>query len=106
MMPATEQKLIGVFYFERTENGNLIGEFSNNKSDKIMAESAMKETPSESLDGVYKSAWFDDDFGGADLTITKKRNKFILSWTTPEKKIYSGEGFLTNNKLIGWYEML
>ena len=105
-MPTTQEKLIGVFYFERTENGNLIGEFSNNKSDKIMAESAMKETPSESLDGVYKSTWFDDDFCDADLTISNTGKKFELRWKVKGNEIYRGEGFLTKNKLIGWYEML
>ena len=94
----------GSFYFDKTVNGNLIGEFSNNGSDSIMTESATAKSNGSNFEGGYISTWFDIDLTMADLTITKKGKKYLLEWTNTGKEDFTGEGFLSGDKLIGFYK--
>ena len=94
---------IGSFYFDKTVNGNLIGEFSNNETDFIMTESAMTKINKPTFEGTYTSTWYDVDLNKATLEITKIGCKYKLDWTEPGKQGYEGEGFLTGDKLIGFY---
>jgi len=48
-----KKRFSGRFWFKRTVNGNLIGEFSNNVSESISTESADLITTPESFVGVY-----------------------------------------------------
>lgn len=94
----------GSFYFDRTVNGNLIGEFSNNETEFIMTESAITKTINSTFEGLYTSTWYDDEQQKATLEITKIGFKYKLNWTEPGKQEYEGEGFLTADKLVGFYK--
>lgn len=94
----------GSFYFEKTVNGNLIGEFSNNSDDTIMTESANKVNPDGKFEGTYISTWFDIDLTKADLEIKPNGHKYILTWTGTGGQEYKGEGFLAGDRLIGYYK--
>ncbi len=109
----------GRFYFTKTDNGNLIGEFSHNQCATIFTETAQlidsTGTPGE-YPGTYHSAWLDDDGGNntaailAELTITPtgpNDPRFDLNWRViaPERQeLYTGQAMLANGMLIGDYE--
>jgi hypothetical protein len=104
--------LIGRFWFDRTSNGNLIGEFSNNISKRISTESAdLVKGGSTDFIGDYLSTWQEDDAACfANLKVSYKSgtgNKiFTLEWKEDGKLIFEGEGKLYNNTLIGDYRGL
>jgi hypothetical protein len=107
-------EIIGRFYFRRTSNGNLIGEFSNNKS----GVGGLPQTSTESCDlrgsdtgdylGEYYSTWQEQGKPQfADLKISHKNGTtrlFSLEWTRSGKPIFKGEGMLCDNVLIGDYQ--
>jgi hypothetical protein len=103
-------KLIGHFYFKITDNGNLIGEFSNNQTDSIYTESAdsintIKKDKNNYI-GEYCSTWREGEHSHfANLKISHGSNEriFILEWTS-EKDNYKGKGMLCDNILIGDYQ--
>jgi hypothetical protein len=69
-------EIIGRFYFKKTSNGNLIGEWSNNKSDEKQRTSTescdLKKGEDKSYIGLYRSTWQEDGTAHfADLTISK-----------------------------------
>lgn len=104
-------KLIGRFYFKKTSNGNLIGEFSSNMDSKIYTESADKKRKSNSSSflGKYLSTWLNyNDPIIADLDISykyiRKSTVYKLKWKIiGDNIIYQGEGMLCDDILIGDY---
>jgi hypothetical protein len=104
--------LIGRFYFKKTRNGNLIGEFSNNLSGNIIStESADFIEKVEGADGdyfgKYHSTWQENGksyFANLEITPKVGNNKlFTLNWTR-NGKIFVGEGMLCDDILIGDYK--
>jgi hypothetical protein len=104
--------LIGRFYFKKTSNGNLIGEFSNNqKNSRISTESSdlvKSENANRNYIGTYNSTWQENGKPlFADLTISPKignNELFTLSWSRNGKPIFKGEGMLCDDILIGDYQ--
>ena len=102
-------ELIGRFYLKKTNNGNLLGEFSNNESNKIFSESADSVDESCCFIGDYNSTWQEDGlYHFAKLTIAfrPETNKkiFTLKWVEGSKT-FIGEGMLCDNILIGDYRV-
>lgn len=103
--------LIGRFYFKKTHNGNLIGEFSNNIIDFISSESADAHNDNDSNDfiGIYNTTWQQDHQPFfAKLTISYRQNTsqriYTLEWLDKSGNlIFLGEGFVFENSLIGDY---
>ncbi len=103
--------LMGRFYFKKTHNGNLIGEFSNNRITIISSESADSHSENDSDDfiGTYKTTWQQDgEPFFAKLTISYRNNTlqriYKLEWTDRNVNlIFVGEGFVFENNLIGDY---
>jgi hypothetical protein len=112
-----QQQLHGRFFFKKTDNGNLIGEFSNNLDPRIYSESADLIKGCEEKDkgcvycryhGTYSSTWQENGSPFfADLTISKNtRNDklFSLKWIVKNgSKDYTAEGMLCDGILIGDY---
>ena len=118
-------KLNGRFFFQKTDNGNLIGEFSNNLDPNISTESAdckkgceNKECVDCKWHGTYHTSWQEEcDALFAELKIFHKKGSaklFSLAWCRnnippnnipPIQKnlIFVGEGMLCNGMLIGDY---
>lgn len=103
--------IIGRFYFTKTKNGNLLGEFSNNLSVKSSTEGAdlIKSVLSESYIGEYLTTWSElNNCYLLTLLITYKPSCFdkiyTLTWLDNNKKIkFWGEGFICDNLLVGDY---
>ena len=98
------KKVIGRFYFKKTINGNLLGEFSNNFTSKNYTESAdlTSKTKKEDFVGLYISTWHDDEACVAKLDISRNKDLYNLKWT--EGGNFDGQGMLCeNNILIGNY---
>lgn len=103
-------KLIGRFYFKKTLNGNLIGEYSNNSSFENKTEGADildNRNDKDSFSGKYKSTWFDKKAISLNLIIDfkEKSNNTIykLIWEDNSEVIFYGEGFVVDDILIGDY---
>ena len=102
-------KIIGRFYFKRTQNHNLIGEFSNSVHRRNYTESADCIKAIENFVGEYHATWQDNGEAiFSKLTINWKPNTgntiFQLEWTSKNgDKMFEGEGFLFDNVLIGDY---
>ncbi|HEY5369188.1 MAG TPA: hypothetical protein VIJ75_09365 [Hanamia sp.] len=101
--------LIGRFYFKKTYNGNLIGEFSNNRINIISSESADAyiENKSDDFIGIYNTTWQQEGVPFfAKLTISYRDNThriYKLEWERNRETIFIGEGFVFENNLIGDY---
>ncbi|MFA6057531.1 MAG: hypothetical protein WC756_04985 [Taibaiella sp.] len=100
--------VIGSFYFRKTFNGNLLGEFSNIHLGKIITESANIITISEGFVGTYESTWYEHKEANAlKLSIDYKddsNNQILeLKWSDGTSIIYWGEGFVNDNVLLGHY---
>jgi hypothetical protein len=109
-MEKSGNKLIGRFYFKQTSNGNLIGEFSNNKDTGIYTESAdiPKGKIYETFAGIYISTWH----AGNSQEVAKLKiesrpgtyNKiFSLTWTIDRIESFWGEAMLCDGILVGDY---
>jgi hypothetical protein len=101
--------LFGRFYFKKTSNGNLVGEFSNNISRSISTESADKVESSDSYIGKYNTTWQENGVVRfAKLNISQKQETgnmiFTLEWKENDKLIFVGEGMFCDNILIGDYQ--
>lgn len=106
-------KLIGRFYFKKTANGNLIGEYSNRdpNSKRIYAEAATRTGGGSEWIGEYKTTWCeaaDHNCLSADLKIAPKREcggLFILRWYSPggSRLLFYGEAMLCDDMLVGDY---
>lgn len=101
--------IIGRFYFKRTQNGNLIGEFSNNHILRNSTESADLIYSSDNFVGQYNSNWQEN--GEAvfaklyiDFKLGSRDSIYQLKWThSTGEPMYIGEGFLFDGVLIGDY---
>ena len=103
----------GRFYFKKTTNGNLIGEFSNHGMFENTTESADLVEFKESCGfvGEYLTTWRDKKSPILmNLTISHKTGSngriFDLEWTEENDKKatrFKGQGFLCDNILIGDY---
>lgn len=99
----------GCFYFIKTVNGNLIGEFINNKIDKHIVESANLEQSenNNNFQGTYTTIWLQDKVAHkAKLIIIEKENTYLLSWfelNTSERKMFEGIAKIENGILKGQY---
>ena len=111
---AKQKKLEGRFFFKETDNGNLIGEYSNNYGIEISTESSdlIAGCDNDSFLGTYHSTWLEDEGPEfAELTISKiKRTKlFTLEWCkiNDDKShkilIFVGGAMLCDGILIGNY---
>ena len=101
--------IIGNFYFQQTENGNLLGEYTNTSIKKIYTEFAIPITNFEiPFIGKFNSTWFEEDnllIISSILEIEKISNfKYDLKWKNDNKIIFIGEGFVKDNMLIGFYK--
>ena len=102
-------KLIGRFFFKKTDTGNLIGEWSNNNAPDIYTESSDLQNKGDEKDklkfeGTYFSTWQEKGKPKfAELNITHKDCKYFLLWENEGKKIFYGEGMLMGGMLIGDY---
>lgn len=104
--------IIGSFYFQLTQNGNLLGEFINHTSPRVATESAMRTenntNPLDEFRGTYNSTWFDGQGRNMVLNIFTKGVGFTnivrLRWSDAnDRTVFVGEGFLANNMLVGVY---
>ena len=100
------EKVLGQFYFKQTTNGNLIGEFTNNSTIKITAESATLIKRTSGFVGTYSSTWEHENEACITVLtidlIKKTENLYSLRWVGDGYK-YWGEGFIVDNMLIGHY---
>lgn len=100
----------GRFYYMQTESGNLMGEYSNQTSDRNVPESAELIEGNRPFVGSYNSTWFeriDGESVSMILTIDFKPGSegrlFRLTWQVNGEDHFYGEGFIFNNLLIGNY---
>ncbi|MFN8310348.1 MAG: hypothetical protein U0T73_10340 [Chitinophagales bacterium] len=98
-------KFIGSFYYKRTETGNLIGAYNNNKTTEILPEFATPTEPVSGFEGRYVSNWMDGENRTATLEITREDQRFHIRWrnTRPQPYDYEGWGFIVDSMLIGCY---
>lgn len=103
-------KIRGRFYFKRTSNNNLIGEFSNNVGDSVYTESADLEPQSlnSGFIGQYISTWKEDGKAHVSKLKISYRNGnntsiFELKWIIGDQLQYEGEGMLCDEILVGNY---
>lgn len=99
--------IIGSFYFRKTTNGNLIGEYTNNTSERVTTESAdLIGDQNESFIGDYQTTWFDGHGQTMTLSIRltgRNVNIFRLVWSDGNTDHFIGEAFLNEGLLIGLY---
>jgi hypothetical protein len=98
----------GRFYFERTSNGHLLGEFSNRQSDLIYTESADLIGQSDGFMGNYSTTWQENGNPcHAELAISNcPRNPrlLVIKWSRNGKPVFEGEGMFCDDILIGDYQ--
>lgn len=113
------KKIIGRFYFKKTVNGNLQGEYSNDHTDQSYTESAIRinlnnDEPKNHKEfdysGVYNTSWVESEkfqCFSARLEIIAKPsclNIFSLKWSKKTNEVlFEGEAMLCDNILIGNY---
>ena len=106
----TEGMLIGRFYFRKTTEGNLIGEYSHRDCTRSYAEAASRVDNGNDWQGEYTTCWVEPpqlQVQQAQLTITRKAasaNLFQLEWNGVDgNELFKGEAMLSNDLLIGDY---
>lgn len=104
-------KNIGRFYFKRTVNGNLIGEFSNYAEREIFTECAdltiakQGKRRTNPFVGHYRSTWNQEDcllLLKIEPT-TRSKKLFTLTWTQKRTVKFEGEAMLCDDTLVGDY---
>ena len=109
--------IIGRFYFKQTQNGNLLGEFSNSGMTSIDSESAtlipplLISLPTQKFIGEYNSTWFEDKakFLALEIKFKYLNNDKIYTIEWKDKSgnpVFKGEGFLVDDILIGDYTVI
>jgi len=102
-----EEILIGRFYFKKTENGNLIGEYSHNTSKSITTECAIPLGATDGFLGCYNSIWLNKEsstFSKLSIKVSSRSCKILeLKWEYDETENFWGEGFIIDGMLIGDY---
>jgi hypothetical protein len=101
-------KILGVFYFKKTQSGNLIGEFSNNGMDTFNIESSnIKDNfDIKKFDAEYITTWIEDiETHIAELKIIRTEKNYNLKWykINSENIIFEGTAIEVDNLLIGKY---
>lgn len=99
-------KVNGCFYFKRTQQGNLLGEFSNNTIQRTYTESADLISNNDSKDyvGEYISTWQEGNKAIVSLLeISKVGTIYSLVWKLDSSPHFFGKGFLLDDVLIGNY---
>jgi hypothetical protein len=108
-------RLIGRFYFKKTANGNLIGEYSNRDpaSARSYAEAATRIACGSEWVGDYTTTWCEapkNECVSARLEIEAKPDCvgiFSLRWrptSVPNgKEMFVGEAMLCDDMLVGDY---
>jgi len=106
-------KVIGRFYFKLSDNGNLLGEYSNAGSTECDVEAAKRihtseETSVEPFEGEYTSTWTEGKkVESATLKITRRPNSagiFSVIWCDGNRELFTGEAMVVDRILIGNYE--
>jgi len=95
----------GRFYLRKTDNGNLLGEWSNDSTPGIFTESCDLNVGSgQCFCGTYFSTWREEGRACfATLTITKPGHVFVLEWRGNDGN-FDGHGMLQSNEvLVGDY---
>jgi len=101
--------IIGQFYLKKTDNDNIVGEFSNNLSDGIYSISGdLLEDGEGEFNGTYRVTWREKNegiFTYLEISYLYDNNKlFKLIWKDNKKReIFEGEGMLCYDLLIGNY---
>jgi hypothetical protein len=103
--------IIGRFCFRQTFSNNLIGEFSNQKSEANFTESAnfiSQLGDNNVFEGEYFTSWLENQIPiFSKLKIFPKdntRNIYKLIWVDSKgNEIFHGEGFVHDSLLIGDY---
>lgn len=99
--------VIGRFYFKQTKDGNLLGEFSNNKFDGVIAECANRRSKfEEKFVGEYISIWIEENAVMVyELNINSNGSTYDLKWInlSNSNNIFYGSGMLVDDILIGDY---
>jgi hypothetical protein len=104
-------RTVGRFYFKRTSNGNLLGEFSNRAEPSAFTESCDLTEPAPNAtnpyEGTYASHWREgQEACYADLTISRKQGTalFRLEWRgRGDAGNFDGEAMLCDDMIVGDY---
>lgn len=102
--------IIGTFYFKKTTNGNLVGEYTNNKTNYLSVECA-QITSSEKknlFEGTYRTTWIEGEKPeSATLKISLQNisvQKYDLTWkSNSDITLFKGQGFIMDEILLGTY---
>lgn len=105
-----KSKDIGSFWLQLTQNGNLVGEFIDNVTKKIVTESAdcRERDKLDSFVGTFGSTWSESDRPKSmALEIKESKNGILeLIWSDKNGIGYYGEAFLSGDgKLVGTYRV-
>ncbi|HLN94441.1 MAG TPA: hypothetical protein VK183_02310 [Flavobacterium sp.] len=102
----------GRFCFTRTQNGNLLGEYSNQQSQFNATECAeLQQEPDEDAPpfvGTYRSTWLERD-GPDEMTLriatrsTERGTIYTLTWARGTEVVFFGEAFVFGEILVGNY---
>ena len=100
--------IIGQYYLKKTDNGNIVGEFSNNLSDGVYSMSGDLLEGGEQFIGTYRVTWREKNeaiFTYLEISYLYDNNKlFKLVWKDNKKReLFEGEGMLCDDLLIGNY---
>ena len=102
-----KRKDTGSFWFQLTQNGNLVGEFIDNVKSNVFTESAdRKKGMPASFRGIFDSTWLESRQAiKMELNIQPGGYQiFELRWLAENRIRYYGEAFLAGDgKLTGTY---
>ena len=112
-------KVNGRFYFKKTSNGNLIGEWSSHQSNgEVLTESGdlkcgnldLSEAAQGKTCSEYQTTWRENgEAAFAKLEISRNNLLFTLKWTNitiggqTKQHTFTGEGMLADGIVIGDY---
>ncbi|PZO24291.1 MAG: hypothetical protein DCE86_16865 [Flavobacteriaceae bacterium] len=106
--------ILGRFYLKRTQDRNLIGQFSNQAMNENITENAIF-TGNGRIDddfvGNYDSTWVENGEGQRtstlEIRLIPNTQLYRLTWINANESIeFHGEGFVIDNMLIGDYRDL
>ncbi|WP_447637142.1 hypothetical protein [Flavobacterium microcysteis] len=103
--------ILGRFYLKQTQNGNLLGEFSNYRMNNITTESVdlirANNQNSTIFSGIFMSSWLEIDgsvFSDLEIQFDATTRHYDLTWRNNNGNIgFHGRGFLVDDILIGDY---
>lgn len=101
-------EIIGSFYFTRTRSGNLLGEYTNFRTNRIFSQAASSTNLLSTIIGDYICVWFENNISvTSQLTIQfaidSNELKYQLTWIMENQQIFEGEAFFVDNTLVGHY---